>query len=60
MKKRHILHLVIGISAAVLALVAIYYIYLNPKNLISAGIVATASGVVAISQYLIIKGGRKV
>ncbi|MET4080978.1 putative membrane protein [Pedobacter sp. UYP30] len=57
MKKKHILHLIIGLSAAVLALVAIYYIYLNPKNLISAGIIATAGVVIAISQYLIIKRG---
>ena len=59
MKKQHTLHLIIGISAAILAVVAMYYIYLNPANLIFAGIIATASGVIAISQYLIIKGRNK-
>ncbi|MCZ4243364.1 hypothetical protein [Pedobacter punctiformis] len=57
--KGTLLHYIIGISAAILALVAIYYIYENPKNLISAGIVIFAGCFVAFSQYLIIKGKNK-
>lgn len=59
LRKEHIIHIVIGISAAILALVAMYYIYVNPENLVSAGIIATAGVVIAVSQYLIIKRGKK-
>ena len=58
LKKGHIVHIVIGISAAVLALVAVYYIYANLENLVSAGIIATAGVVIAVSQYLIVKRGK--
>lgn len=59
MKKELILHYIIGIAAAVLVLAAAYYINLNPKNLLSAGIIIVAGCLVAFSQYQIIKHKRK-
>ncbi|WP_029282204.1 hypothetical protein [Pedobacter sp. R20-19] len=59
MKKGLILHYIIGIAAAILVLVAAYYINQNPKNLLSAGVIILAGCVVAFSQYQIIKHKRK-
>jgi hypothetical protein len=59
MKTGLILHYTIGISAAILVLVAAYYINVNPKNLLSAGIIILAGSLVAFSQYLIIKSKKK-
>ncbi|NTE04980.1 hypothetical protein G6M26_50310 [Agrobacterium tumefaciens] len=59
MKKGLILHYIIGIAAAILVLVAAYYINQNPKNLLSAGLIILAGSIVAFSQYLIIKHKRR-
>lgn len=59
MKKGLILHYIIGIAAALLVLAAAYYINLNPKNLLSAGIIILSGSLVAYSQFLIIKSKKK-
>jgi len=59
MKKGTLIHYIICISAIILTFFAIYYIYINPKNLISASIVILAGCFVAFSQYLIIKEKNK-
>ena len=59
MKKGLILHYIVGVAAAILVLVAAFYINKNPKNLLSAGIIILAGSLVAYSQFLIIKGKRK-
>ncbi|WP_231425782.1 MULTISPECIES: hypothetical protein [Pedobacter] len=59
MKKGLILHYIIAIAAAILVLVAAYYINENPKNLLSAGIIILAGCLVAFSQYQIIKNKKK-
>ncbi|KLT64842.1 hypothetical protein [Pedobacter sp. BMA] len=59
MKKGLIIHYIIAIAAAVLVLVAAYYINQNPKNLWSAGIIILAGCLVAFTQYQIIKQKKK-
>ncbi|AZI24671.1 MAG: hypothetical protein ABWZ79_01330 [Pedobacter agri] len=59
MKKGLILHYIIAISAAILVLVAAYYINENPKNIWSAGIIILAGCLVAFSQYQIIRHKKK-
>ncbi|WP_131537500.1 hypothetical protein [Pedobacter nototheniae] len=59
MKKGLIIHYIIGIAAAILVLVAAYYINQNPQNLISAGLIIIAGSLVAFSQYQIIKSKKK-
>ncbi|MDQ1140579.1 hypothetical protein [Pedobacter agri] len=59
MKKGLILHYIIAISAAILVLVAAYYINENPKNIWSAGIIVLAGCLVAFSQYQIIRHKKK-
>ncbi|WP_316806150.1 hypothetical protein [Pedobacter agri] len=59
MKKGLILHYIIAISAAILVLVAAYYINENPKNIWSAGIIILAGCLVAFSQYQIIRYKKK-
>ncbi len=58
MKKGILLHYIICISAVLLVFAAAYYITVNPKNLISAGIIIIAGSLVAFSQYMIIKSKR--
>jgi len=59
MKKGLIFHYIIAISAAILVLVAAYYINENPKNIWSAGIIILAGCLVAFSQYQIIRHKKK-
>jgi len=58
MKTGKIIHYIIGICAILLAFIAVYYIYRNPKNMISASIIAFAGCFVAFSQYAIIKNKK--
>lgn len=59
MKQSILIHYIIGISAFLLCATACYFIQINPKNLISAGIIALASSFVAFSQYVIIRAKKK-
>jgi len=55
MKNGLLIHYLIGISAFLLAVTAVYFIQQNQANLISAGIISFAGLMIAITQYLIIK-----